>query len=124
MPRKPRKTREKKKAQNDALVAQGFGIDATVRPDVVETIALNVVKQIDNIADEEGKVYIFTSAECRIDEESFASVTRRGKGTPLISDENAGNIHKDYGECVKCLYTTTSAYNMNEVKKQVRKLPV
>jgi hypothetical protein len=122
--------RETKKAENDALVAQGTGIDADLRPDVVETIALMVVKQIKNIVDEEGKVYVFTSAErrIRIDEESFASVTGRGKGTPLISDKNGGNVSakimKDIykWECVKSLYTTTCACNMNEVEKQVHKL--
>jgi hypothetical protein len=120
--------REKKKAENDALVAQGIGIDAALRPDVVETIALMVVKQIEKIVDEDGKVYIFTSAERRIDEESFASVTGRGKGTPLISDKNGGNvtakIMKDTykWECKKSLYTTTSACNTNEVEKQVHKL--
>jgi hypothetical protein len=120
--------RETKKAENDALVAQGIGIDAALRPDVVETIALMVVKQIESIGDEDGKVYVFTSAERRIDEESFASVTSRGKGTPLISDKNGGNVSakimKDIykWECVKSLYTTTCAYNMNEVEKQVHKL--
>ena len=120
--------RETKKAENDALVAQGIGIDAALRPDVVETIALKVVKKIETIVDEDGKVYVFTSAERRIDEESFASVTGRGKGTPLISDKNGGNVSakimKDIykWECVKSLYTTTSAYNMNEVEKQVHKL--
>ena len=117
-----------KKAKNDALVAQGIGIDAALRPDVVETIALKVVRKIKNIVDEDGKVYVFTSAERRIDVESFASVTGRGKGTPLISDKNGGNVSakimKDIykWECVKSLYTTTSAYNMNEVEKQVHKL--
>ena len=67
--------RETKKAENDALVAQGIGIDAALRPDEVETIALMVVNQIKNIVDEDGKVYVFTSAERRIDEESFASIT-------------------------------------------------
>jgi hypothetical protein len=43
--------RETKKAENDALLAQGTGIDAALRPDVVETIALMVVKQIENIVD-------------------------------------------------------------------------
>jgi hypothetical protein len=109
-------------------VAQGIGIDAALRPYVVETIALMVVKQIETIVDEEGKVYVFTSAERRIDEESFASVTGRGKGTCLISDKNGGNvtvkIMKDTykWECVKSLYMTTSAYNMNAVEKQVHKL--
>jgi hypothetical protein len=119
-----------KKAENDALVAQGIGIDATLRPDVVETIALMVVKQIETVVDEneEGKVYVFTSAERRIDEESFASLTGRENGTRLISDKNGGNvtakIMKDTykWECVKSLYTTTSAYNMNTVEKQVHKL--
>jgi hypothetical protein len=121
-------TREKKKAENDALVAQGIGIDATLRPDVVKTIALKVVTEIKNIVDEDSKVYVFTSAERRIDVESFASVTGRGKGTPLISDKNGGNVSakimKDIykWECVKNLYTTTSACNMNEVEKQVHKL--
>jgi hypothetical protein len=121
-------TREKKKAENDALVAQGIGIDATLRPDVVKTIALKVVTEIKNIVDEDSKVYVFTSAERRIDVESFASVTGRGKGTPLISDKNGGNVSakimKDIykWECVKSLYTTTSAYNMNKVEKQVHKL--
>ena len=32
-----------KKAENDALVAQGIGIDAALRPDVVEMTALKVV---------------------------------------------------------------------------------
>ena len=120
--------RETKKAENDALVAQGIGIDAALRPDVVETIALKVVKKIEKIVDEDSKVYVFTSAERRIDVESFASVTGRGKGTPLISDKNGGNvtakIMKDTykWECKESLYTTTSAYNMNEVEKQVHKL--
>jgi hypothetical protein len=120
--------RETKKAENDTLVAQGIGIDAALRPDVVETTALKVVKQIENIVDEDGKVYIFTSAERRIDAESFASVTGRGYGTPLISDKNGGNVSakimKDTykWECIKSLYTTTCAYNMNEVEKQVHKL--
>ena len=96
--------------------------------DVVETIALMVVKQIKNIVDKDGKVYVFTSAERRIDEESFASVTGRGNGTRLISDKNGGNVSakimKDIykWECVKSLYTTTSVYNMNKVEKQVHKL--
>jgi hypothetical protein len=64
--------RKTKKAENDALVAQGIGIDAALRPDEIETIALRVVKQIENIVDKEGKVYVFTSAEYRIGEESFA----------------------------------------------------
>jgi hypothetical protein len=55
--------RETKKAENDALVAQGIGVDATLRPDAIETIALMMVKQIENIVDKDGKVYIFTSAE-------------------------------------------------------------
>jgi hypothetical protein len=120
--------RETKKAENDALVAQGIGIDAALRPDVVETIALKVVSRIKNIVDEDGKVYVFTSAEYRIDVESFASVTSRGNGTPLISDKNGDNVSakimKDIykWECVKSIYTTTSAYNMNEVEKQVHKL--
>jgi len=33
----------KKKAKNDALVAQGIGIDAALRPDAIKTIALMVV---------------------------------------------------------------------------------
>jgi hypothetical protein len=120
--------RETKKAENDALVAQGIVIDATLRPDVVETIALMVVKQIENIVDEDGKVYVFTSAERRIDVESFASVTSRGNGTPLISDKNGGNVTATImkntykWECKKSLNTTTSACNMNEVEKQVHKL--
>jgi hypothetical protein len=120
--------RETKKAENDALVAQGIVIDATLRPDVVETIALMVVKQIENIVDEDGKVYVFTSAERRIDVESFASVTSRGNGTPLISDKNGGNLTATImkntykWECKKSLNTTTSACNMNEVEKQVHKL--
>jgi hypothetical protein len=78
--------------------------------------------------DEDGKVYVFTSAERRIDVESFASVTSREKGTPLISDKNGGNVSakimKDIykWECVKSLHTTASTYNMNEVEKQVHKL--
>jgi len=109
-------------------VAQGIGIDATLRPDVVEMIALKVVKKIETIVDEDGKVYVFTSAERRIDVESFASVTFRGYGTRLIRDKNGGNVSakimKDTykWECVKSLYTTTSAYNMNAVEKQVHKL--
>jgi hypothetical protein len=113
-------------AENDALVAQGIGVDAALRPDVVETIALRmVVKQIENIVGEDGKVYVFTSAECRIDVESFASVTGRGKGTPLISDKNGGNvtakIMKDTykWKCVKSFYTTTSAYNMTSAQAPV-----
>jgi hypothetical protein len=46
-----------KKAENDALVAQGIGIDATLRPDVVKTIALMVMKKIETIVDEDGKVW-------------------------------------------------------------------
>ncbi len=109
-------------------MAQGIGIDAALMPDVVETIAMKVVKQIETIVDEEGKVYVFTSAEHRIDEESFASVTGRGNGTRLISDKNGGNVSakimKDIykWECVKSLYTTICAYNTNEVEKQVHKL--
>jgi hypothetical protein len=120
--------RETKKAENDVLVAQGIGIDASLRPDVVETIALKVVREIEAIVDEDGKVYVFTSAEYRIDEESFASITNQGNGKRLISDKNGGNvavkIMKDTykWECKKSLYTNTSAYNMNEVKKQVHKL--
>ncbi len=120
--------RETKKSENDALVAQGIGIDATLRPDVVETIALMVVKQIENIVDEDDKVYVFTSAERRIDVESFASVTSRGNGTPLISNKNGGNVTATImkntykWECNKSLYTTTSACNMNEVEEQVHKL--
>jgi hypothetical protein len=89
---------------------------------------LKVVKKIETIVDEDGKVYIFTSAERRIDVESFASVTGRGKGTPLISDKNGGNVSAKImkliykWECVKSLYTTTCAYNMNKVEKQVYKL--
>ncbi len=111
--------RETKKAENDALVAQGIGIDVAHRPDVVETIALKVVKKIETIVDEDGKVYIFTSAKRRIDEESFASVTGRRNGTRLISNKNGCNVSakimKDIykWECVKSLYTTTSVYNMN-----------
>jgi len=63
---------ETKKAENDALVAQGICVDAALRPDVVETIVLKVVRKIENIV---GKVYVFTSAERRIDAESFASIT-------------------------------------------------
>jgi hypothetical protein len=90
--KKASKLQEMKKAENDALVAQGIGIDATLRPDAVEMIALKVVKKIKTIVDEDGKVYVFTSAERRIDEESFASVTGRGNGTPLISDKNGDNV--------------------------------
>ena len=43
--KKASELRETKKAENDALVAQGIGIDAALRPDVVETIALKVVKK-------------------------------------------------------------------------------
>jgi hypothetical protein len=117
-----------KKAENDTLVAQGICVDAALMPDVVETIALKVVSKIKNIVDEDGKVYVFTSAERRIDAESFASVTSRGNGTPLISDKNGGNVTATImkniykWECVKSIYTTTSAYNMNEVEKQVHKL--
>jgi hypothetical protein len=39
-------------------VAQGIGIDDALRPDVVEMIALNVVKKIEAIVDEDGKVFI------------------------------------------------------------------
>jgi hypothetical protein len=122
--------RETKKAENDALVAQGIGIDAALRPDVVETIALKVVKKIEKIVDEDSKVYVFTSAERRIDVESFASITDQGNGTRLISDKNGGNvtakIMKDTykWECKESLYTTTSAYNMNEVEKASAQAPV
>jgi hypothetical protein len=87
-----------------------------------------VVKKIETIVDEDGKVYVFTSAKRRIDEESFASITGLGNGTRLISDKNGGNVSakimKDIykWECVKSLYMTTSVYNMNEVEKQVHKL--
>jgi len=37
--KKASELRETKKAENDALVAQGIGVDAALRPDVVETIA-------------------------------------------------------------------------------------
>ena len=84
--------RKTKKAKNDTLVAQGIGIDATLRPDVVEMIAFKVVKKIKTIVDEDNKVYVFTSAERRIDVESFASVTSRGNGTRLIRDNNGGNV--------------------------------
>jgi hypothetical protein len=120
--------RETKQTENDALVAQGIGIDATLRPDAIKTIALMVVKQIESIVDEEGKVYVFTSAERRIDDESFASVTGQGNGTCLIRDKNGGNVTATImkntykWECKESLYTTTSAYNMNEVEKQVHKL--
>ena len=120
--------RETKKAENDTLVAQGIGIDVALMPDVVETIALKVVKKVETIVDEDGKEYVFTSAKRRIDEESFASLTGRGNGTRLISDKNGGNVTakilKDIykWECKKSLYATTSAYNMNEVEKQVHKL--
>ena len=83
---------------------------ANLRPDVVEMIALKVVKKIETIVDEDGMVYVFTSAERRIDVESFASVTGRGYGTPLISDTNGGNVSakimKDTykWECMKSLY--------------------
>ncbi len=126
--KKATELRETKKAENDALVAQGIGIDAALRPDVVEMTALKVVKRIKTIVDEDSKVYVFTSAERRIDAESFASITSRGNGTPLISDKNGGNVSakimKDsyMWECVKSLYTTICAYNMNEVEKQVHKL--
>jgi hypothetical protein len=120
--------RETKKAENDALVVQGIGIDATLWPDVVEMIALKVVKKIEEIVDKDGKVYVFTSAERRINEESFASVTGRGYGTRLIRDKNGSNVSakimKDIykWKCVKSLNTITSACNMNEVEKQVHKL--
>jgi len=126
--KKASELRETKKAENDALVAQGIGIDAALGPDVVETIALKVVRKIKAIVDEDGKVYVFTSAERRIDVESFASVTGRGYGTRLIRDKNGGKVSaktmkKIYKwKCVKSLYTTTSAYNMNEVEKQEHKL--
>ncbi len=87
-----------------------------------------MVKKIETIVDEDGKVYVFTSAKRRIDEESFASITGLGNGTRLISDKNGGNVSakimKDIykWECVKSLYMTTSVYNMNEVEKQVHKL--
>jgi divalent metal cation (Fe/Co/Zn/Cd) transporter len=56
--KKASELRETKKAENDALVAQGIGIDDALRPDVVEMIALNVVKKIEAIVDEDGKVFI------------------------------------------------------------------
>jgi hypothetical protein len=126
--KKASKLRETKNAENDALVAQGIGIDATLRPDAVEMIALKVVKKIKTIVGEDSKVYVFTSAERRIDDESFASVTGRGNGTRLIRDKNGGNVTATImkntykWECKESLYTTTSAYNMNEVEKQVHKL--
>ncbi len=86
------------------------------------------MKKIETIVDEDGKVYVFTSAKRRIDEESFASITGPGNGTRLISNKNGGNVSakimKDIykWECVKSLYTTTSVYNMNAVEKQVHKL--
>ena len=96
--------------------------------DVVETIALMVVKQIENIVDKEGKVYVFTSAEYRIGRESFACVTGRGNGERLIRDKNGDNVTATImkntykWECKESLYITTCAYNMNEVEKQVHKL--
>jgi hypothetical protein len=53
---------------------------------------LKVVKKIETIVDEDGKVYVFTSAERTIDVESFASITGRGYGTRLIRDKNGGNV--------------------------------
>ena len=109
-------------------MAQGIGIDAALRPDEIETIALRVVKQIENIVDEEGKVYVFTSAEYRIGKESFACVTGRGNSKPLIRDMNGENVTATImkniykWKCEESLYTTTCAYNMNEVEKQVHKL--
>ena len=90
---------EMKKAENDALVAQGICVDAALRADVVETIALKVVRKIENIV---GKVYVFTSAERRIDAESFASVTSRGNGTRLIRDKNGGKVS---AKIMKDIYT-------------------
>jgi hypothetical protein len=43
--KKASELRETKKAENDTLVAQGISIDAALRPDVVKTIALKVVKK-------------------------------------------------------------------------------
>ena len=54
-----KKVSELRETKNDAaLVAQGIGIDDALRPDVVEMIALNVVKKIEAIVDEDGKVFI------------------------------------------------------------------
>ena len=72
--------------------------------------------------------YTYSLLLSRIDEEFFVSLTGRENGTRLISDKNGDNvtakIMKDIykWECKKSLYTTTSAYNMNEVEKQVHKL--
>jgi hypothetical protein len=60
-----------KKAENDALVAQGIGIDAALRPDLVETIALKVVSRIKNIVDEDGKVYVFVGPQIGMNPESL-----------------------------------------------------
>ena len=105
-----------KKAENDTLVAQSIGIDAALRPDVVETIALKVVKKSRPLWKRTAR-YTYTLL---LSKESMWSL--------LPADKNGGNvtakIMKDTykWECKKSLYTTTSAYNMNEVEKQVHKL--
>ena len=122
------KLEETKKAENNKLRAQGVDIDANLRPDVVEAIALRLVERIKLIVEDGEMLYVLTSQSLRIDEESFASVTGRGNGTRLITDVNGGSVtgtilKSNYGwECKESLWTSTSACNMNRVEKRVHQL--
>jgi hypothetical protein len=122
------KLEETKKAENNMLRAQGVGIDANLRPDVVEAIALRLVERIKLIVEEGEMLYVLTSQSLRIDKESFASVTSRGNGTRLITDVNGGFVtgtilKSNYGwKCKESLWTSTSASNMNRVEKRVHQL--
>jgi hypothetical protein len=86
------KLEETKKAENNKLRAQGVDIDANLRPDVVEAIALRLVERIKLIVEDGEMLYVLTSQSLRIDKESFASVTGRGNGARLITDVNGGSV--------------------------------
>jgi hypothetical protein len=122
------KLEETKKAENNKLRAQGVDIDANLRPDVVEAIALRLVERIKLILEDGEMLYVLTSQSLRIDDESFASVTGRGNGTRLITDVNGGSVtgtilKSNYSwECKESLWTSTSACNMNRVEKRVHQL--
>jgi hypothetical protein len=122
------KLEETKKAENNEWRAKGVGIDANLRPDVVEAIALRLVERIKLIVEDGEMLYVLTSQSLRIDKESFASVTSRGNGTRLITDVNGGIVtgtilKSNYGwKCKESLWTSTSASNMNRVEKRVHQL--
>ena len=117
-----------KKAENDTLRAQGIGIDAALKPNAINTIALEVVGRIVTIVEDGNKAYAYASAERRVYVESFASMTGRGYGTRLIRDENGDTVtpmdmKKTFKwKCIESLYTTNSAVNMSEVEKRVHQL--